>query len=101
MLYHRSHQTTRHGRISSPRYWSPDVDSGRVLHMATDYRSAERAHKLSLRLSVHEVEELRRTAADEGYASIQQLIEARLFGEARPRRKPGPKPQSEQLGLSA
>ena len=69
--------------------------------MATDYRSAERAHKLSLRLSVREVEELRRTAADEGYASIQQLIEARLFGEARPRRKPGPKPQSEQLGLSA
>jgi hypothetical protein len=69
--------------------------------MATDYRSAERAHKLSLRLSVHEVEELRRTAADEGYASIQQLIEARLFGEARPRRKPGPKPQSEQLEMSA
>jgi hypothetical protein len=92
---------TRHGRTYPPKRWSPDGDSGRVLHMATDYRSAERAHKLSLRLSVHEVEELRRAAADEGYASVQQLIEARVFGEARPRRKPGPKPQSEQLGLSA
>jgi hypothetical protein len=69
--------------------------------MATDHRSAARAHRLSLRLSVHEVEELRRTAADEGYASIQQLIEARLFGGVRPPRKPGPKPQSEQLELSA
>jgi len=69
--------------------------------MAIDHRSAARAHRLSLRLSVHEVEELRLTAADEGYSSIQQLIEVRLFGEARPRRKPGPAPQNEQLGLSA
>jgi hypothetical protein len=69
--------------------------------MDTGGRSAEREKRVSLRLSVDEVEELRRTAADEGYASIQQLIEVRVFGGARPRRRPGPKPQSEQLKLSA
>jgi hypothetical protein len=82
---------------------SPNWDglTGRVLHMANRQRSAGREHKLTLRLSPHEVEELRRTAADEGYSSLQQLFESRLFGYARPRRKPGPKPQNEQLGLSA
>lgn len=77
--------------------------------MATEYRSAERAQGLTLRLSVQEVQELRRTAAEEGYSSVQQLIEVRVFGEARPRRKPGPKgprrepgsTPSEQLELSA
>jgi len=69
--------------------------------MATDYRSTERAQGLTLRLSVHEVQELRRTAAEEGYSSVQQLIEARVFGEARPRRKPGPTPQNERPELSA
>ncbi len=69
--------------------------------MATDYRSDERTHRVAIRLSAHDAEELRRAAADEGYASVQQLIEARVFGEARPRRKPGPKPQGEQLELSA
>lgn len=71
------------------------------MHMATEYRSAAREHKVSLRFSTQEVEELHRQAAEEGYSSMQQLAEARFFGEARPRRKPGPTPQNERLELSA
>jgi len=92
-----SNQPTRHANKSHG--WDGPTD--KVMHMATRRRGAGREHKLTLRLSPHEVEELRRTAADEGYSSLQQLFESRLFGEARPRRKPGPKPQNEQLGLSA
>jgi hypothetical protein len=92
---------TRHGGTHPLECWHPDAHSDRVLHMATDYRSDERTHRVAIRLSKQDAEELRRAAADEGYASVQQLIEARVFGEARPRRKSGPKPQAEQLKLSA
>jgi hypothetical protein len=69
--------------------------------MPTHHRSVQRAQKISLRFSVEEVERLRLEAAAEGYSSLQQLAEARFFGAARPRRKSGPKSQSEQLEMSA
>ena len=104
--HHVSHQTHATRDLFGTESNNLATQYGRVQHMATEHRSEARAHKLSLRLSTQDVEQLRRIAADEGYASIQQLFEARLFGEARPQRKPGPqgprrKPQNEQLEMSA
>lgn len=68
--------------------------------MATDYRSASRSVGVSFRMTAEERARLQEEATKQGY-SIQQLLEARVFGAAKPRRKPGPQPQSERLDLSA
>lgn len=69
--------------------------------MAQDYRSAARAAGVSFRMSEDEKEQLEREAAAAGYSSLQQLFEARLLGGVKPRRKPGPQPQSERLDIGA
>jgi hypothetical protein len=48
--------------------------------------------------------EQRRKLHDDAVAAgltVQQLLEQRVWGEAAPRRKPGPRPQRESLEMSA
>lgn len=68
--------------------------------MATDYRSADRELRLSFRVSSKEAAQLRREALAEGFASVQQLLEFRVFGSAKPARRPGPQPQREELPMT-
>lgn len=58
--------------------------------MATDYRSRDCEVGITFRCSAAERELLRGQARSEGYLSIQQLMEARMLGAAKPRRKSGP-----------
>lgn len=69
--------------------------------MAADLRSRARAVNVSFRMTPEERETLQRAAADEGFESVQQLLEARMFGAPKPRRKPGPQTQDQQLDMSA
>lgn len=69
--------------------------------MAADLRSRARAVNVSFRMTPEERSILQRAAADEGFESVQQLLEARMFGAPKPRRKPGPQPQDERLDMSA
>lgn len=59
---------------------------------------------ISFRMSAGDYAALRREIEEGPFDSLQQLIEARVFGEVRPRRKRGPKPkprQTERLDLTA
>lgn len=69
--------------------------------MSRDYRSGSRSVGATFRMTEEERDQLREVAAREGYSSLQQLFEARLLGEAKPKRKPGPQPQAERLDLTA
>lgn len=69
--------------------------------MATDYRSAQRVVGIPFRMTREERADLEHEMEAEGYTSLQQLFEARVFGQAKPRRKPGPQPQDERLDISA
>ena len=69
--------------------------------MARDYRSARRSVGISFRMTPSERARLEREAETEGFSSLQQLLEARVFGAAKPRRKSGPQPQEERLDLTA
>jgi len=69
--------------------------------MATDPRSQARSVNVSFRMTTDERVRLQKEAVREGFESVQQLLEARIFGAAKPRRKPGPHPQDERLDISA
>ncbi len=69
--------------------------------MATDPRSQARSVNVSFRMTTDERVRLQKEAVHEGFESVQQLLEARIFGAAKPRRKPGPQPQNERLDISA
>lgn len=69
--------------------------------MATDYRSAARSVGVPFRMTQDERTQLEVEMRAEGLTSLQQLFEARVFGHPKPRRKPGPQPQSERLDISA
>lgn len=69
--------------------------------MPKDYRSGDRATAISFRMTTEEREQLHREVVEGGYTSLQQLLEARVFGAPKPRRKSGPQPQAERLDLSA
>jgi hypothetical protein len=69
--------------------------------MATDPRSRDRFVNVTFRVSEAERASLREQALRQGYASVQQLLEARMLGAAKPKRKPGPQPQTERLEVSA
>ncbi len=56
---------------------------------------------ISFRMSAEEREQLELEAREGGFDSLQQLLEVRVFGEARPRRRPGPQPQEDRLPVSA
>jgi hypothetical protein len=69
--------------------------------MATDYRSGQREVGVPFRMSKDDRTQLEREMRAEGFSSLQQLFEARVFGAPKPRRKSGPQPQAERLDLSA
>lgn len=69
--------------------------------MATDPRSRAREVNVSFRMTTDERVKLQEQASSEGYESVQQLLEARIFGAPKPRRKPGPQHQDERLNISA
>jgi len=71
------------------------------VRMAQDYRSSERVVGVPFRMTEQERANLETEMRAEGYSSLQQLFEARIFGKAKPRRKPGPQPQAERLDISA
>lgn len=64
--------------------------------MATDYRSGERAGSFTFRMTAAEKAQLEREAREGGFVSVQQLLEARVFGAPKPRRRPGPGTSSRQ-----
>jgi hypothetical protein len=68
--------------------------------MPIDHRSVAREQKLSFRLSTQQAAQLRREASAEGFSSVQQLLEFRVFGQAKPARKPGPSAQREELPMT-
>lgn len=69
--------------------------------MPTDHRSRARAVNLTFRMTPEERERLQADANAEGYETVQQLLEARVWGVAKPRRRPGRQPQEERLDVSA
>lgn len=69
--------------------------------MPTDHRSRARAVNLTFRMTPEERERLQAEATAEGYETVQQLLEARVWGVAKPRRRPGRQPQEERLDVSA
>lgn len=69
--------------------------------MPTDHRSRARAVNLTFRMTPEERAKLHADAVAEGYETIQQLLEARVWGAAKPRRRPGRQPQEERLDFSA
>jgi hypothetical protein len=68
--------------------------------MASDYRSEEREVGYFFRMTKDERNRLHREADAEGL-SLQQLLELRALGEAKPRRRSGPQVQTERLDISA
>lgn len=73
--------------------------------MGTDRsRKYDRSAAIVFRMSPEDRDELSRVAKERGCASLQALMELVVFGELRPRQKPGPQPhakQAERLDLSA
>ncbi len=69
--------------------------------MATDPRSPARSVNVSFRMTPAERVKLQEEAASAGFETVQQLLEARMFGAAKPRRRPGPQPQDERFDISA
>jgi hypothetical protein len=69
--------------------------------MAKDYRSVSRVVGVPFRMTVEERAQLEDEMHAEGLTSLQQLFESRVFGQPKPRRKPGPQPQDERLDISA
>lgn len=92
-ISHTRHAGTEHVPKSGCPRWEG-------LRMASDYRSADRELRLSFRVSTQEAADLRRQAVTEGFASVQQLLEFRVFGVAKPARKPGPSIQREELPMT-
>lgn len=54
-----------------------------------DYRSAERQSPFTFRVTLEEKARLRAEVAAEGLSSVQQLLELRVFGKAKPTRSSG------------
>jgi len=69
--------------------------------MATDPRSRDRCVNVTFRVSEAERASLREEALREGYDSVQQLLEERMLGAAKPKRKSGPQPRTQRLDISA
>lgn len=69
--------------------------------MATDHRSTQRAVAFPFRMSRADREQLDREVRAGGYSSLQQLLEAKVFGKAKAARRPGPQPQEERLDIGA
>ncbi|MDN5797048.1 MAG: hypothetical protein L0H79_15000 [Intrasporangium sp.] len=72
--------------------------------MAEERRGRSRDTATSFRMSADDYASLRRAVDEGGYGSLQELLEVRVFGAVRPRRKTGPRPrrqQEERLDISA
>jgi hypothetical protein len=61
-------------------------------------RSVDRADSVKFRMRSAEKAVLKRDAAEAGL-TVQQLLELRVFGQAKPIRRPGPVANQEELQL--